>query len=487
MIEKKYVSGILLLSIFALSFLLHFRIFSTDIVGPHAWRQTATQITIDCFFEEDNNILHPKIYARGTGDGIRLAEFPLMQWTVAQTYYIIGQSIFATRVVCFAIGLFAILGFYMLLKLLTRNKYVVISGAVLFSSSPLFYYYMINPLPDLLALCAAVWSMYFYLKAAHASKPYLYYLGTAALSIAILCKLPYIIFAGVPLGILINVVREKQNRAHIVTLLLSGLLVTPAVLWYAKVLPQMTWNPAMAGIFSDTKEGHPLLESLTGNLISLLPELYLNYAAVPLFLVGLFILVKQRMKLLRRHLPFTITGILTLLYFFYEINLISTVHDYYMLPFLPLLFLIAARGFQELLESKSKAIRIACIVMVLATPITAYLRIDTRWNTQGPGFPSDWLTYRNELRTAVPDSSLVIMGSDMTQCIMPYYMHKRGWTYVDYELTKENLELYVRQGAEYLYTDCTRTLQDTTLHPLLGEEIKVCGSVHVFSLKHTRQ
>ncbi len=481
MIRSRYLSGIILFLIFLISFVLHFRIFTTDIVGPHSWRQTATQSNIDCFFEEDNNILHPRVLARGSGVGIKQSEFPIMQWTIAQTYHVLGQSITSTRTICFVIGLLTLFGFFLLLKNLMVNPNSVLAGTAMFTFSPLFYYYMINPLPDLFALCGAVWAIHFYFRADKQNIKWMYFAGTFCLCLATLSKLPYLLFAGVPLGILINQIRSKRFRNSGIALLLSGFFLLPAIWWYVKVLPTMMWNPVIAGVFSDTKEGRPIIESIIGNLISSLPELYLNYAMVPFFLIGLFLLVRNRKKIMNQYLPFSITGIILLIYFFYEINLISTVHDYYMLPFLPLLFLLSVYGWQHIMEMRQKSIRFFAVALILATPITAFLRIDSRWNTNEPGFPADWYAYRDELRIAVPDDKLVIMGSDMTQCIMPYYLHKRGWTYYEYELTREKLQHYMNEGAKFLYTDCEQTLRDSTLRPFL-KEIQVNGSVHVFEL-----
>ena len=71
----------------------------------------------------------------------------------------------------------------------------------------------------------------------------------------------------------------------------------------------------------------------------------------------------------------------------------------------------------------------------------------------------------------------------MTQCIMPYYVHKRGWTYFDYELSHEKLETYIREGATFLYTDCELTIRDESLKPYFKNEVGVFGSVHVYALQ----
>lgn len=480
---RKLSPAVVLTLVFLVSFLLHFRIFSTDIVGPHAWRQTVTQSNIDCFYEEDNSIFHPRQLARGNGDGIKQAEFPVMQWIIAQSYSVFGQSITVTRIFCFLFGLLSIAGFYFLLRESVAQQNVVYAGTIMFSFSPLFFYYMINPLPDLFALTTAIWAAFFYLKSDKNESAVGFAIASLFLTLAVLAKLPYILFAGIPLGILINRVREKKPRTGTVSLLLSAALITPAVMWYAHVLPGMQWNAALGGVFSDTKEGSPVVEALMGNLVSSLPELYLNYLSVPLFLVGLYVLIQKRKKLFREYLPFTLTGILALCYFFYEINLISTVHDYYMLPFIPLLFIVATAGWKHVSENGGRFLRIIATILVLLTPLTAFLRINSRWNVHDPGFPADWHAHRDELRVAVPDDALVIMGSDMTQAIMPYYVHKRGWTYFDYELTRVHLEELIGKGAKYLYTDCPATLRDTSLQIHFKRKIGKYGSVRVFELQ----
>lgn len=480
---RRLTPAIFLTLIFLVSFMLHFRIFTTDLVGPHTWRQSVTQANIDCFYEEDNSIFHPKLLARGDGDGIKQIEFPVMQWIIAQSYPVLGQNITVTRYWCFLFGLLSIAGFYFLLRTVQQDTQSALVGAMLFSFSPLFYYYMINPLPDLFALTTAIWATCLYLKANQRDSGLYFFSASALLLLAVLSKLPYIVFAGIPLGILIMRLRTKASKAGTRSLLISSVLIVPAICWYGHVLPQMQTNAVLGGVFSATKEGHPIVQSLIGNLVSSLPELYLNYFTVPFFLAGLFVLWKKRAALFRQHLHFTIAGLLVLLYFFYEINLISTVHDYYMLPFLPFLFLIAVAGWKFIAEKGGHLARIVATILILLTPLTAFLRIDSRWNVSDPGFPADWYANRDALRSAVPDSALVIMGSDMTQSIMPYYLHKRGWTYFETELTSERLEDYIARGASYLYTDCSITLQDTTLQSHLSRKVGTYGNVQVFELR----
>lgn len=476
----------LLTLIICCSFFLHYRIFNLDILGPHTWRQTYTQSNIDCFYEEDNNILHPRLLARGETDGISPKEFPLFQWTTAQVYRIFHQSISVTRHFCFLISALGILAFYLLVTVLTKNKMLGVAGASMFMFSPLFYYYSVNPLPDIFALSTAVWSMYLFYRHAESDSLKHSVLAALLLCAAAMTKLPYILFAGIPAGMLFNMIRTKEDGSKIMKYALHLVFFIPVIWWYAQSLQEMRDNPVLGGFLSDYENESSVGEIIVGQLISMLPELYLNYAAVPFFLAGLIFAFRKRSSLLNIHLPLTLTALLLFAYFGYEITLIGLIHDYYMLPFLPLLFLIAVAGIQYLLTQNRQWISYAIVILLLIAPATAWLRIDSRWSVDKSTFNKDWYIYRKEIQNAAPDSVRVVIGNDETQSILPYYAHKRCWTYVDSELSAERLEKMISQGAKYLFTDAQYTLNDLALQPYLTNKKAQFGSVHIYELQSAR-
>lgn len=478
-VSQKTQTGIFFLVLFCTIYILHNNIFDRDIIGPHSWRQSYTQQNIDCFYEEDNNILHPRTLGRRGGTGINPQEFPLLQWTIAQTYHVLGQSIRSTRILCFLFGLTAITGFFLLLKNLSLRRSTWYAGTVLFSFSPLLFYYMMNPLPDLLAFTCAVWSLFFYARAHKEQKMWLFISGTFFLSLATAAKLPYILFGGVPIGLFYLYIRSK-NKPGRNNLLWSAPLMIPPLAWYAYTLPGMQNNATLGGIFNSIVEGDSILNAITGNLTYSLPVLFLGYAATPLFVCGIIAIARNGRKLLNEYLPYTLCSILLVLYFLYESNLISTIHDYYMMPFLVPLFLIAAFGFQMLYQLKwTKWIALALVVI---SPFVANDVIQPRWNPGVTEYCHDLFQFRDELRAAVPDTAMVVMGNDLTMTVMPYYIHKKGWTYVDGELQRKDLESYMQSGATYLYTNSAVTLGDTAIRKLLKREVGVYGTIHIFEL-----
>lgn len=483
-IESGLATGIFFLVLFCLTYILHNNIFDRDLVGPHTWRQSYTMQNIQCFYEEDNNILHPRRFARGSGDGIQRQEFPIMQWTAAQCSAAFGNSIRTIRIFCFLLGLFSIAGFFLFLQQLTKHRITLFAGTFIFAFSPLLFYYMMNPLPDLFAFACAIWAMFLYAKGDAQSKFLLFYAATFFLCLATLAKLPYIVFGGIPLGLLIRYWKNVTQRREIKHLLLSGFLFAPAVIWYAIVLPEMSGNAVIAGVFSSSKDSYPFWDAFWGITTDSLPRIFLGWPALLLFLIGLWELAVHRKRIFREYLPYSLAGLLLLLYFFYEIKLISTVHDYYMMPFLPFLFGIVALGIRKMFNAFAG--KVAAVALVISAPILTNYEIAPWWNPERIDFCTDWYIHRDELRAAVPDSAKVIMGNDHTMNIMPYYIHKRGWTYVDSEMQRFNIECAMKEGASYLYTNSAFTLSDTAIRPLLKREVGVYGEVHVFELGYAQ-
>src|SRR5690349_21283493 len=147
-----------------ISFFMHLPHLQKEIVGVHAWRQTQTQSNIANFYEEDMNILNPRRNDRGSGDGILRMEFPLMQWLIAATQKVVGTDILVTRVWLFLLGAVTVFGMRKVVSLLFDKPATGDLAAWAFAFSPGFFYYMINPLPDNMALCAGVWGIASFLQ-----------------------------------------------------------------------------------------------------------------------------------------------------------------------------------------------------------------------------------------------------------------------------------------------------------------------------------
>lgn len=471
-----------LVTIPIVSIFLHWNVLQMDLVSIHVWRQTQTQNTIQSFYEEDFNLFNPRQNNRGADDGILRMEFPIMQWLFAGTYKIFGKHLIISRLLSLLIGLLSILGMYYLAKNIFRNELIGLLSAWFFNFSPSFFYHTVNPMPDNFAMCCAIWGLVFFFSFVNGSKKSQIIWSSIFLSLAALAKLPFILFSIVPF-VYHFVFRNKitREKTHYLFILLYTLQLLPLG-WYAWVIPTWVGNDVAKGIFTNQESFTQLFAILLGTLISTLPELLLNYAATPLFLVGIIYFFKHKIYTEKIFPVFGILLLVLVAYFLYEMNLIGLIHDYYLFPFFPLLFLLVGFGGFQLLMIKKKWTKTLLLITIIIAPLTSHLRISSRWHSEDVGFNKDFLIYKYELQNAAPNDALCVIGNDVSGHILFYYTNKKGWRFQKDDLSRQVLENCIKDGASYLYSDSRIIDEHKDLAPYLEQQILEKGSVRVFKL-----
>ncbi|HMG15679.1 MAG TPA: glycosyltransferase family 39 protein, partial [Saprospiraceae bacterium] len=335
MTNKKIAYYILIVG-FVLSLFMHLNIFKTDLIGVHLWRQSQTQWNINNFVDQDFNILNPRTASFNQGkDNIYRYEFPVMQWLVACFIKIFGNNILVTRISMFLLGLFTCFGLFTLFRQVTQDYIISSLATFAFCFSPIFYYYTMNPLPDNMALCCATWYLVYIMKLKDNINWKNIFISAFFLLIATLSKLPYIIF-----GASLLVVLSKRDNFHVAfkTLLIYALILFPALLWYVWVIPGWNGNGIINGIINSPVTIGRGVDILIYHFHEMFPHHLMNTASTILFLFAVYFAFKEK---LFRSYPFQIllaSYIMCIFYFLFEFPMIEMIHDYYMMPFLPLLF-----------------------------------------------------------------------------------------------------------------------------------------------------
>ncbi len=443
-----YIFAILLISIGVIQ---HFRIFGLDFIGIHTWRQTQTQTVILNFAYQDFSIFSPHINDISFNNGLYRMEFPLMQWLIAFFYKIFGNHIIITRLCMFAISLFSVFGIYKLTALITPNKIIRFSMPWLFFFSPIIYYYSVNPIPDNMALCFSIWSIYFWMKHLQTNTSSSFVWSAVFLALSIALKLPFIVFGAMYLSKLKT--SDAVKKYDFKYLIIPFLICLPSLIWYVSVIPYWNGNGVIAGVFDNRITFLEYLDFTQFTLLSTLPELLINYATFPFFILGLVAVFKQLNLKNKVHLSFILTLALAIIYFFYEINMIAKVHDYYLFPFLPLAFMVVLKGLDYAFKMEKKYFRMLFILTFLVCPLTAYLRCNQRWNLYHPGTTKEFLFYKQTLQNKLPKEAKVIVDNDESNCINLYYLNRKGWGYTKGKLTAKLIEERISQGATHLCTD----------------------------------
>jgi hypothetical protein len=126
------------------------------------------------------------------------------------------------------------------------------------------------------------------------------------------------------------------------------------------------------------------------------------------------------------------------------------VHLYYMFPYLPLLFIVVAKGYGILLE---KNWRIVILLILISLPILAFAGNLHHFFNESKELPKDFYKKqeRAALDTVIPDDALTIVGPDESGCIHHYFTHTKGFCFgPQQDLSAAWVDSCISKGAQYL-------------------------------------
>ena len=268
--------------------------------------------------------------------------------------------------------------------------------------------------------------------------------------LASLVKLPFIIFGGV---FALYAHREIRKKSFNTLVIQTGILIAaliPVMLWYVKAIPTWKNNGIASGLVNNNKSLIYLLDCFQFNLISSVPELITNYASCLFLVVGIYLFFKRRKSLHENYYYFIVVFILASVYFLFELNMIEKTHDYYLMPFVPLIFLVVTVGVNFFYQKNNHKIIFFIVCLV---PLTAWIRIDHRWSVEKPGFVPDYLTEQTTIQNLIPTNEKCIIDYDDSHFISLYYLKRQGFSLFERELSEATLKDHYLKGANYFITE----------------------------------
>lgn len=464
-----------------ISFIQHTPFVNLEVQGIHAWRQSQTMWNVKNFVRHDNNILNPRINKfNGGEDNIYRYEFPLMQWTLAQVQKIFGEEIWLVRIIMYLMGLLAILSFTLIVKDIFDDWLTAVLSSVLLMYSPVFYYYTWNPLPDNWALAFGLLYLACILRHRKSSKTRHLLLAGIALSLATLCKLPYLMFSIVSIWFFVSdLIHKRGISSRMIKSALSQLvLILPAITWYIWVIPSWEGNPILTGQIEEEFGLSEYLSILKYHLLTMFPQILLSIPIIWIFIIGVYSFLRDWKN---QSWIFSLIGI-SFLYLLFEFKPIGIEHDYYMMPFLPWMYVLVAFGVFHLLKHNYgyPLVIMFCVVSSIFTAV----QTKDKWSIDKTGINKDVLVYSEELKSAVPNNELCIILNDHTTYIFSNRIDKMGYIFQSDNLPIEWIDDMVRNyGVNYMYSDSRIIDESSEFEDYVQKVILQKGSVKVIELK----
>lgn len=411
----------ILFFILTLSFVIgHWGHFNLSPRGVHVWRQCNTLAVAKNFYQEDMNIMHPRVDHRKHTSGITGSAFPLYEYILAVSYKLFGFHHMNHRILQLLITLIGVLGLYLLVLHWLNNSWAAALASFAYLWSPELYYHGINALPDVVAMTSLIWSAYFYRTSKGSPIALVFCIGL--LSVAGLVKLQFMLFG---LMYFIHSLFER-NYSKAIGISMLGLLGSGLVVnWYIHSIQlRYASNLQDYGLFlNPAKTVSEGLQVLKQNAIMDIPEQLIGYGMLALVLWGLWQFHKRQ----------SIAGISkawTFFFIFFVFHIFELKqmehHAYYMMPYIVMAALLIGYGVLFIPLKYRIYILLPLILIQIGHTVS---KINTRYDDRNSGLPSSFLDPETlvQLQKAAKHSHAALVGPDASGCIYFYYLEVKGW------------------------------------------------------------
>ncbi len=439
--------------------------------GYHAWRESDTAAVILNYYQEDMNPLHPRINQRGASSGITGMEFPLYNYAAAVGYSAFGPSHTIPKGITFLAAILAILTWYRVVRDATTTSTAILAAWAL-AFSPLVYFYSFKIMPDILMLALWIGALRGYQVYDATKRRSSWLWSLVLLTLSALIK-PLTLSLYLPL-LLLELHRSRRSRERLLRwggyVVLSFVSVA-AWFMFAYWLNERYQTPGFY-LGENLPNFHQFL--LTTQFVKKLflqwPfELWVGWALLPAAVLGIAPLMRSGLSKL------WLGWIISIYIVFAMTAQHSASHDYYTLLMVPPLALVAGMGLNWLLE-RSRATALLALLLLLAAPLAAHLRISHRH-----GSTEIFHAVRHDSERLIDRDDLVAV-EDRTTAIRLYRMNRHGWPLRN-EIDSSAIAPLIEQGLDWLVIEQPIeeydssllhlvTLPPDSIGPLLGYRIR---------------
>lgn len=418
-----------------------FGIINPPLEVGHIWRQTTVNMAARNFLEVDNNIFFPRIDIAGEKTGITGMEFPLLNYLIYLIAEVFGYQHWYGRLINLIISSLGLWFFYKLLRKYFKKRVAFYSTVILTVS--IWFQFSRKIMPDTFAMSLIIASIYYgtnYLEAKLRQYDFWYLISYVLLmALGVLCKLPtgYLLIV---FGIfLFNKQIPIKRKLIFTTVSLVGII--PAIMWYFYWVPYLVETYGFWHFFMGKSIVQGFKEILQ-NIPQTLNRFYftaLGFVGFAFFLSGLVysIIKKERIILI-----LFLSTFLSFCFVVFKAGFTFPAHSYYIVPFVPVMTLVAGYGLAQIANS-----RIALIILIA-------ISIEGMANQQQDFRLREKNIYLINLETGLDKISqrddLILINSDWEPTPM-YFAHRKGWVNSNEMIKKpEYMEVLIGKGLKYI-------------------------------------
>lgn len=405
-----------------------FNITNPPIEVAHSWRQTTVTMVARNFYEVDPDILYPRIDISEDLTGITGMEFPILSYLCYLFSLVFGYGHWYGRLINLIVSSIGCYFYYLLIKKYFPKRIAFASAFIL--SVSLWFCYSRKIMPDTFSTSLVLIGMYYgtnYLegKGRKWAGLTLYAIFTL---LGVLAKLP----SGYLMVLFIFPLLDKGNelKGKIIFCLVSILICCPIAWWYFRWVPYLVDEFGLWHFFMG--KGFAMgIREIWENIGDTLAHFYddaLKFIGFGIFCLGLFFCFKEHEKLSLRILLVSFMAFLVIIF---KSGWTFSHHCYYIIPFVPVMALIAGFGATSVKKKWLTVLILSAIA--IENILNQHSDFMIRSNREC------LLEIEEVLDQHCDRNDLIVINSGYDPTAM-YFAHRKGWVAPNAEI----------KNAEYL-------------------------------------
>jgi hypothetical protein len=405
----------------------------------HAWRQTTVAMAARNFYEIDPNILYPRIDISEDLTGITGMEFPLLNYLIYLLSLVFGYADWYGRLINLIVTSIGCWFGYKLLRKYFSEQVSFLSTFVLIVS--LWFPFARKIMPDTFAMSLVIMGIYFgtnYLE--QQTRQIFNLLMYALLTLAgLLSKLP----SGYILAVFAIPIFNKaiSIKRKILFCAVSATICAPVAWWYFYWVPHLVSEFGLWHFFmgKGIAEGAREVAANMGGTLKHFYDFALKYVGFFVFLGGLILSIIRKERLLLTIIGLTFTTFLVVIL---KSGWTFVHHNYYILPFVPIMALFAGYALATIGKKKIQ------LLLLSAIALENVLNSHTDFIIKDKRKPIAQIENVLNRFSAPTDRIVINSGYDPTPM---YYAHRKGWVATNEQLANESFLANLRQhGCKYV-------------------------------------
>ncbi|MEZ4909546.1 MAG: glycosyltransferase family 39 protein [Saprospiraceae bacterium] len=438
-------------------FLIRLETINLPPLDEHSWRQCITLGVAKSYLEVDPCFFEPKTVICDSRDGILAQEFPILNYIIFLLWKVFGINNWSYRILNLVVATLGVYYFYNIVKRLFDVK-TALASAIVFTVSVAFMYAR-KAMPDVFAVSLCLIGIeygYRYIEKGKA-KDFIFFVGM--LSIGLLAKMPAAMV--LPFGLfLITFKKEKRNRELVI---LGGGIVSVLLMaaWYFIWVPwaEMTYQ---FRLFFPTNfhEGFTQVYQMRSDFFQRFYPIALTSRLAFFFcIVGL---LWSLFKINGKMLLLFFFSLVILVFFVLKTGAVFAGHVYYIIPFVPIMSLLAGYGIS--LTAKLDLIYLVLLFIISIEAVVAH-KPDFFIESKN----KKYLRLTELADTYIPKDKRILVNGGNGQPWMMYFTGRRGWTVDDRMKDTSWVKGESTVGLRYMLIDKAKW-QDSIAFPVIYDD-----------------